>query len=123
MVVSFLSITMWMPERVTRFGSPMIVAAAVGGVVGGDGDAVLLDDHVVRVGVRQHDLVAADGEVAGHVVAAEDAVAELHAVEVGLDVHDGAGRPVLLGPPVQRRPGVAVVGDPGPGALDLRAWW
>src|SRR5664279_149538 len=63
------------------------VAAAVGGVVGGNRDTVLLDHHVVRVGVGEHDLVAADGEVGGDVVAAELAAAHVHAVEGGGDVH------------------------------------
>src|SRR5664279_2802249 len=105
-------------------GDPVRVAddvpAAVGGVIGGDGDAVLLDNHVVRVRVRQHDLIPADGEVAGHLVTAEGAAAERQTVEVGFDVHGGAGRPVRLGPPVQRGPGVPVVRDPRPGTVDMR---
>src|SRR6478609_954586 len=60
------------------------VTAAVGGVGAGHGDAVLLHDHGVRVGVGEYDLVAADGEVAGHLVTTESAVGQLQAVEVGL---------------------------------------
>src|SRR5664279_6052414 len=96
------------------------VAAAVGRFVGGHRDAVLLDAHLVRVGVGEHHLVAADGEVGGDGVAAELTTAEVNAVQVRGDVHGGTGRPVVLGTPVQRRPGVAVVGDPGPGAVHVR---
>src|SRR5664279_2581051 len=95
------------------------VAAAVGRGVGGDGGAVLLDDHLVGVGVGEDHLVAADGEIGGDVVPAELAAAEVDAVLVRGDVHGGAGRPVVLGSPVQGRPGVAVVGDPGPAAVHV----
>src|SRR6476646_6144747 len=70
----------------TGTGDPVrvadVVAAAVGGVVTGDGGAVLLHHDGVRVGVGQHDLVAADGEVAGDVRGAVAARGEFHPVEV-----------------------------------------
>src|SRR5664279_4160991 len=72
--------------------------------------------HVVGGGVGEHHLVAADGEVGGDVVPAVLAAAEVDAAQVRGDVHGGAGRPVVLGAPVQGRPDVAVVGDPGPQA-------
>src|SRR5664279_1382656 len=91
----------------------------------GAGDPVRVADDVAAAvgrgggGVGEDHLVAADGEIGGDVVPAELAAAEVHAVQVRGDVHGGAGRPVVLGSPVQGRPGVAVVGDPGPGAVHV----
>src|SRR5664279_4434010 len=90
-----------------------VVAAAVGGVVGGDGVAVLLDDEVVGVGVGEDDLVAADGEVAGDVRCAVRAGRQLDPVQHRREVDLGAGRPILLGAVVQA-PAAVVVLDPGP---------
>src|SRR4029077_17925271 len=80
-------------------GDPVRVAddvtTAVGRVVGGDGDTVLLHHHGVRLGVGEHDLVAADGEVGYHLVTTELSAAQVNAIQVGCDVHLRAGRPVV----------------------------
>ena len=94
------------------------VALAERGRVGRDLLPVLVDQQVVRVDVGLHHLVAADGEVAGHVAGAVGAVGELQPVDVGLDVHLGVLRPVPLGPEVQRPQSVVML-DPHPGTGHL----
>src|SRR5664279_4877993 len=79
-----------------QVGVAGVLPAPVGGRVGGDRGAVLLDDEFVRVHIRNDDLVAADGEVAGDVGGTVGRVVELQPVQLGVHVHGRAGGPVVL---------------------------
>ena len=70
-------------------------------------------------GVGLDHLAAADLEVQRRVLRAVGAVAELDAVELGVDVHLGARRVVVPGAPVHPRT-ADLVGQPRPAALDRR---
>jgi len=97
-VVSCLSTTTWIMDP--GAGDPVRVADHVAVAerrqVAGHLLPVPLHHDLMGRRVGQHHLVPAGGDVAGGVVAAEKTAAEVQPVQIGFDVHPGAGEPVVL---------------------------